>query len=267
MHSANPMSGAVSLHLRDYPTPHAEGPPVLLLHGLYGSSANWAGIARRLAQRHRLLVPDLRGHGRSPAGDRISYPAMALDLIELLDRQGIAQATIIGHSMGGKAAMCLALAAPERVAALGVVDMAPAAYASGLGDLLAALSALPLGAIKGRRDADALLAADVPDPAVRGYLLQNLESVDGAWRWRIDLRALGNAMSDLASFPDPGATQYAGPVLFVYGTESAYVTGEHLPGIKALFPLARLRPVAGAGHWVYADQPDGFLTAIGAILR
>jgi esterase len=260
------MLSPVPLHLRDYANTTADGPPVLLLHGLFGSSANWAGIARRLAATHRVLVPDLRGHGRSPAGTGISYAAMAADLVALLDSEGVRQALVVGHSMGGKVAMWLALTGPERVAALGVVDMAPVAYEDALGALLAAMRALPLGEVGDRRGADALLASSVPDPAVRGYLLQNLEAADGHWRWRVDLDALGAAMGDLRDFPNPGRAQFAGSALFVYGTESNYVTAEHLPRIKALFPLARLRPVAGAGHWVYADQPDGFLGAISSLL-
>jgi esterase len=260
------MANTVALHLREYVNPDAAGPPILLLHGLLGSSANWHGIAWRLAGAHRVLVPDLRGHGRTPAGDGISYPAMAADLAHLLDDRSIERATVIGHSMGGKAAMWLALTAPERVTALGVVDMAPVTYPDRLAPLLAALRALPLEQVVDRRGADALLAPAVPDPAVRGYLLQNLEHGDGGWRWRIDLAALDAGMGDIRGFPDPGTAQFPGPTLFVYGTESDYVTGDHLARIQALFPLARLRPVAGAGHWVYADQPEGFLAAIAGIL-
>jgi esterase len=265
-HTADSMTAPVPLYLREYATSSADGPPILLLHGLLGSCANWHGIARRLAEGHRVLVPDLRGHGRSPAGGGISYPAMAADLIHLLDTHGILRTTVIGHSMGGKVAMWLALTAPERVSALGVVDMAPVAYPERLASLLAALRALPLDQVADRRGADALLTPAVPDPGVRGYLLQNLEHGDGGWRWRIDLAALDAAMGDLRGFPDPGTAQFPGPTLFVYGTESDYVTGEHLARIQALFPLARLRPVAGAGHWVYADQPEGFLAAIAGIL-
>jgi esterase len=262
------MATPVALHLREYGGPGAAGHPALLLHGLFGSAVNWHGIARRLAaEGHRVLVPDLRGHGRSPAGDGVSYQAMAGDLVHLLDSQGIPRVTVIGHSMGGKAAMWLALTAPERVAALGVVDIAPVAYPDSLADLLAAMRALPLGQVTDRRGADALLAPAVPDVAVRGYLLQNLEhDTQGGWRWRLALGALGAAMGDIRGFPDPGAAQFPGPSLFVYGTESDYLTGAHLACIQVLFPLARLRPVAGAGHWVYADQPDGFLAAVAGIL-
>lgn len=261
----------VILHLRQYgPAPSCE-PPILLLHGLLGSGANWHGIARRLAGRHRVLVPDLRGHGRSPAGEGISYPAMAADLVELLGTQGIDRATVIGHSMGGKAAMWLALTSPGRVAGLGVVDIAPVAYPERFSALVATLRALPLADIRDRRDADARLAQALPDPALRGYLLQNLTregsgTSSGTWRWRCDLSALEAAIGDIRGFPHADSAQFAGPALFIYGTASDYVTGEHLAPIRTLFPLARLRPVARAGHWVYADQPDAFLSAIASLL-
>lgn len=262
------MHSPVAIHLREYATASTGSPPVLLLHGLLGSGANWHGIARRLAEGRPVLVPDLRGHGRSPAGDGISYEAMVADLIGVLDGRGIPQATVIGHSMGGKVAMWLALTAPERVAALGVVDIAPVVYPERFATLIAAMRALPLAKVIDRRDADARLAPSVPDPAVRGYVLQNLtHHADGALRWRIDLAALDAATAEIRGFPDPGTAQFAGPALFVYGTGSDYLTGEHLSRIRSLFPLVRMRPVAGAGHWVYADQPDGFLAALAGILR
>ena len=238
----------------------------MLLHGLFGSSGNWHGIARILGQQHRVLVPDLRGHGRSPAGDGLSYPAMAADLLHLLDDQAIPRARVIGHSMGGKVAMWLALTAPQRVATLTVVDIAPVTYPDRHSDLVAALGAIPLASLRDRREADAWLAPVVREAAVRGYLLQNLEHTPEGWRWRLALSAIAAATEAIRGFPDPGGAQFPGPALFVYGTASDYLAGPHLGTVRALFPLARLRPVAGAGHWVHADQPAAFLTAIAAAL-
>ncbi|HSQ06154.1 MAG TPA: alpha/beta fold hydrolase [Chromatiaceae bacterium] len=260
------MSAPIRLHLRDYGTPRAGVEPVLLLHGLFGSSGNWHGIARILGQQHRVLVPDLRGHGRSPAGDGLSYPAMAADLLHLLDDQAIPRARVIGHSMGGKVAMWLALTAPQRVATLTVVDIAPVTYPDRHSDLVAAWGAIPLATLRDRREADARLALVVPEAAVRGYLLQNLEHTPEGWRWRLALAAIAAATDAIRGFPDPEGAQFPGPTLFVYGTASDYLAGPHLGTVRALFPLARLRPVAGAGHWVHADQPAGFLTAIAAAL-
>ncbi len=242
--------------------------PVLLIHGLFGAASNWHGIARRLAGRRRVLVPDLRNHGDSPWDARMDYPAMAGDLVVLLDEQGIERAHLVGHSMGGKAAMWLALTEPERVGALVVADMAPVTYESRFGELVAALSNLPVNALRDRRDADQRLSGAIASPAVRGYLLQNLVQ-DGAghWRWRLNLPVLAAALPSILGFPEPAGRQFPGPTLFLYGSRSDYLTGEALPRIRALFPLARLRSIPNAGHWVYADQPQAFSAAVEGLLK
>lgn len=257
----------LTLSLREYGERDGALAPIVLLHGLFGSSANWHGIARRLAAQRRVLVPDLRNHGRSPQHPRMTYPAMAVDLLALLDAQGIAQAALVGHSMGGKAAMWLALEAPHRVQALAVADIAPVAYPGRFEGLLQALASLDLDGLADRREADARLASAIPDAALRGYLLQGLARTGGRWYWRTNLAALAAGMGDILGFPDPAGREYAGPTLFLYGTESDYVTGVHLPVIRRLFPLARLRPLAGAGHWLYAEQPETFLAALRGFLK
>ena len=257
---------ALELFRREYGDGDGGAPPLLLIHGLFGSSANWHGIARRLAISRRVLVPDLRGHGRSPCVERLSYPDMAQDLNALLDAEGIDQAAIVGHSMGGKAAMWLALTRPERVSALAVADIAPVAYPHRFDGVVDALSALDLASLSDRKQADDVLTAQLPDPALRGYLLQSLVREAEGWRWRLDLPALADSMDDIVGFPDPAGRQYPGPALFIYGTGSGYVTGEHLPAIRSLLPLARLRAVPNAGLWVYADQPDAFVRALEGFL-
>ena len=254
------------LFLREYGDVGDGRPPVVLLHGLFGSSTNWHRIARRLSESRRVLAPDLRNHGRSPSIPPMTYPAMAEDLANLLDQQGVDQAALVGHSMGGKAAMWLALTRPERVQALVVADMAPVSYAHGFDGVLAALGALDLRAIADRRDADARLAQHLDTPSLRAYLLQNLIKEGDGWRWRIDLPILRNSMDDILGFPDTVGRQYPGPAFFIYGNDSDYVTGKQLPAIRTLFPLARLRGVPNAGHWVYADQPDAFFNAVSGFL-
>ncbi len=255
------------LHLREYGTADDVRDPIVLLHGLFGASANWHGIARRLAPGRRILVPDLRNHGRSPHDPQMSYPAMAADLIALLDAQGIGEAVLVGHSMGGKAAMWLALDQPHRVSALAVADMAPVVYPPRFGGLLAALGGLTLDGLADRREADARLAETLPDAALRAYLLQGLAREDGQWRWRTNLPVLKSSMPEILGFPDPAGRQYPGPTLFLYGTASDYLTGAHLKPIRRLFPLARLRPLPGAGHWLYAEQPETFTAALQGLLK
>jgi esterase len=241
---------------------------VVLIHGLFGSAANWHGIARRLAAGRRVLVPDLRNHGRSPWSEGMDYPALAEDLVALLDVLGIGRAHLVGHSMGGKAAMWLALSEPGRVGSLVVADMAPVTYGGRFGGLIAALSDLPLESLRDRRDADRRLAAAVASPAVRGYLLQNLVPDGlGGWRWRLNLPVLAASMDAILDFPDAGGRQFPGPTLFLYGGRSDYLTGDALPQISSLFPLARLRAIPEAGHWIYADQPEAFSLAVAGFLK
>lgn len=261
----------LGLHLRHYGEAAAGRLPLVLIHGLFGSASNWHGIARRLAADHLVLVPDLRNHGQSPWNPRMDYQSMATDLAALLDAQGIVRAHLVGHSMGGKAAMWLALTAPARVGSLVVADIAPIAYASRYGALVKALAALPLHAIKDRRDADARLAAAIQSAPVRAYLLQNLvhdPAGDGrGWRWRLNLEVLAHTLDGILGFPETRDLQFPGPTLFVHGGHSDYVTGEGLPRIRALFPHARLSGIPNAGHWVYADQPDAFIAAITGFLK
>ncbi|MGE5155779.1 MAG: alpha/beta fold hydrolase, partial [Bdellovibrio bacteriovorus] len=182
--------------------------------------------------------------------------------------QGIERAHLVGHSMGGKAAMWLALTKPDRVSSLVVADIAPVTYRSQLGHLIAALMELPLDGIRDRRDAGRQLSRSIPSGAVRGYLLQNLVKDEaGTWRWRLNLAVLASALDAISGFPDTAGRQFPGPVLFLYGGRSDYLTGEALPQIRSLFPLARLRAIPEAGHWVYADQPDSFTAALAGFLK
>jgi esterase len=160
----------------------------------------------------------------------------------------------------------VALNHPQRVAALAVADMAPVTYPGRFRTILETLASLELTTIGSRRDADARLEKSISDPAVRAYLLQNLVKEDEGWRWRINLAALSESIDSLMSFPAVEGLQFPGSALFIYGTESDYVTGERLPAIKTLFPLARLRAVPNAGHWVYAEQPDAVVSALRGFL-
>jgi pimeloyl-ACP methyl ester carboxylesterase len=168
--------------------------------------------------------------------------------------------------MGGKAAMWLTLHHPERIAAVGVLDIAPLTYPSGFETLIDALLALPLQTLSSRGDADRQLADAIPNAAIRGYVLQNLRRDGPHWRWRLNLPAIAAALPKIRAFPDAHDQQFTGPALFLYGTRSDYVDARALAAIRKHFPLARLRAVANAGHWVYADQPDAFIGALEGFL-
>ncbi len=242
---------------------------LVLLHGLFGSAANWQSIARRFASERRVIVPDLRNHGRSPHSAQMTYPAMADDVHRLLGELGSERPYLVGHSMGGKVAMRLALEHPAVPCGLMVVDIAPVAYPNRFAGILQALAELPLESLRRRGDAEVRLAEAVPVPAVRAYLLQNLDrTVDGRWYWRFNVAALGAAIDELMDFPPPppGAC-FEGPVRFVYGAASDYLRPEHAPIIRRWFPNARPTGIPGAGHWVYADRPSAFAGVLRNALR
>ncbi len=235
-----------------------DGPPVLFLHGLFGSGRIWRSLAAQLASEWRCLLVDLRGHGSSPKLPPLTYPAMAEDLCALLDREGLAEAALVGHSMGGKVAMTLALAHPERVPRLAVLDIAPVAYApERLAPIVDALRALKLDGIRRRADADRQLAAAIPDPAVRGFLLTNLQIGPEGARWRLDLALIREFLPELSGFPEEilASARYSGPALFLHGARSDYVRDAHRAAILGRFPRARLEQVPGAGHWLHWERP------------
>ncbi len=251
--------------LRLNKTERGDGPPLLILHGLYGSSANWSRHARWLAERYRVILPDLRNHGRSPHHPRMDYPAMAADLIQLLDDCDCPQAVVMGHSMGGKAAMAMALAHPERVRALVVADIAPVNYGTadhGHDDILDAMAGVDFGRVAGREDVDAALARVVTTPMVRQFLLTNLQREGDGWGWRLPVATLQQALPLLMDFPAYD-DQYRGPSLFIHGQRSDYVQAEQAPAIRRLFPQAEITGVPGAGHWLHVEQPERFAEALG----
>ncbi len=233
------------------------GTPLVLLHGLFGRAANFGAVQARLAGRRRVIALDLRNHGASPHDPAMSYPAMAADVVETLRALAALPCALVGHSMGGKVAMAASLTAPESVARLLVADIAPVAYPPHYQDFAAAMLALSLKPGLTRMAADAALAPAVADRAVRGFLLQNLRTgADPAWT--CGLREIAAALPDIGQFPPLGAT-YPGPVLVLAGGRSDYIVPEHRPAFRALFPHVRFATLKGAGHWLHAEDPDGFV--------
>ncbi|HEX4262655.1 MAG TPA: alpha/beta fold hydrolase [Acetobacteraceae bacterium] len=239
------------------------GTPLVLLHGLFGASDNFGRVQRRLAGRFRTIALDLRNHGASPHAPGMDYATLAADVIETLDARAALPAVLVGHSMGGKAAMMAALTAPEAVARLVVVDVAPVRNPPGFRAIAAAMQALPLTPGLTRREAGAVLSQAVPDDRVRAFLLQNLRPGD-APSWRIGLDRIVAALPDIEGWDPPPGACYGGPTLFIAGGLSPYVTQEARPAIRALFPKARVLTLKGVGHWVHADDPEGFLFAVDA---
>ncbi len=244
----------------------ADKPPIVLLHGLFGQAMNFGAVQRRLAgSGRRVIALDMRNHGASPHAPVMGYRAMAEDVLETLRAMQALPAVLVGHSMGGKVAMTTALEAPAAVARLLAADIAPVAYpdhAGGHAKFIAAMQAIPLHPSLTRAEADTALAEVVPVPATRGFLLQNLRF--GAQpAWRLNLSAIATALPWLVGWPEFDAS-YAGPALFLSGARSHYVLPEHRPAIRALFPAARFVALKDAGHWIHADDPDGFVSVVEA---
>jgi esterase len=241
----------------------ADGPPVVIVHGLLGSARNWGTIARELAIAHRLFTLDLRNHGRSPWADSMSFEEMADDVAAFIEGQELRQPTVLGHSLGGKVAMRLALARADRVARLIVVDVAPVAYRHSFGEYVEAMRAVDLGEVSRRVDVDQRLHATVPDAMTRAFLLQNLvRTPEGGYAWRANLDVIAASLPTLMGFPTGDDLAYGGPALFLAGGRSTYVRPEHRPVIERLFPKAEHATIIGAGHRVHADRPDEFLTRV-----
>ncbi|MFT8719376.1 alpha/beta fold hydrolase [Acetobacter sp.] len=241
------------------PTTPVSTSPVVFLHGLFGRGRNFGFFQRRLADTHRTFALDLRNHGESPHGP-MDYPTMAEDVFETLKSLNATPAIIVGHSMGGKTAMMLALHHPEIVSKLLVADIAPGEGGFSQGhDLAAKLAALPLPAHLTRADADALLAQVITEPEVRNLMMQNLELGDNP-HWTIGIHEIAAAMQAIVGWPEiPQGTQYDGPTEFVAGGLSHYIQPANYPEMKRLFPHYRLKIIEGAGHWVHAEKPNDFL--------
>ncbi len=237
------------------------GPPLVLLHGVFGRSANFASVAQRLAEGRRVLALDLRNHGVSPHAKSMDYPAMAADVTETLAALDALPCVAVGHSMGGKVAMAMALAEPGTVARLLVADMAPVAYPPHFRVIVAALRNLALPPGLTRAAASAALADSIPDPATRAFLLQNLR-VGADPGWTIGLDEIAAALPQIGAWPE-FAGRYDGPTLFLYGARSDYVRPEHHAAIRALFPQAAFAALP-TSHWVHAEDPDGFVAAVAA---
>jgi pimeloyl-ACP methyl ester carboxylesterase len=246
-----------------YVESQGSGTPLLILHGLFGSSRNWQGIATRLADAFQVHTIDLRNHGQSAQHPDMSYRAMAEDLEFLCARLGLGSVYVIGHSMGGKAAMQWALQYPGSIARLVVVDIAPVSYLRTYAGLIDALLSLPLAELRNRAAAEERLRSHVPERPLRLFLLQNLRFDEGTAHWRVNLPFIRAALPEIMGAPDlPHDAVFPGPVQFVLGAHSDTVQPEHRAVIHRHFPTARFDTIADAGHWPHADQPERFLDRV-----
>ncbi len=242
------------------------GPALVILHGFLGSLDNWHTIAKSLAADCTVYTLDQRNHGRSPHSDVFSYEAMVQDLIEFLDDYSLKSLALLGHSMGGKTAMFAATRYPSRVEKLIVADMGVKRYPPGHENILSALSALAVHSISTRREADELLASQIPDFAVRQFLLKNLQrKPGGGFGWRANLPVLVKNYPNIL-VPLPENAQFDGPTLFLRGEKSSYIRDDDWPGIRSHFPDMKSHTISSAGHWLHAEAPDEFVQVVRAFI-
>ncbi|NIZ60000.1 alpha/beta hydrolase [Sedimentitalea sp. CY04] len=229
-------------------------PPLLIAHGLYGSARNWGVIAKRLSNERLVVAVDMRNHGHSPWADTHSYPEMAEDLAQVIAAHS-GQMDVIGHSMGGKAAMMLALNYPEAVNRLLVADIAPVAYTHSQIQFIKAMRSIDLATLQRRSEAEEQLAKVGVEPALQSFFTQSLDIPNK--RWRLNLDALADQMPNIMSFPQTEAS-WEGSALFLSGAASDYVTPKYRPKVLSHFPQARFAKIPGAGHWLHAEKPREF---------
>lgn len=244
-----------------------DGPDVILLHGLFGMGNNLGALARALKDHFRVHSLDLPNHGRSEWLSSMTLASLAAAVREWMQGQGIDRASLVGHSLGGKVAMRIALDAPAQVERLVVADIAPVAYPSHHDSVFAALEAVAREAPASRAEAEQVMAGFIGEEGVRQFLLLSLaRGEDGRYRWRFNLEGLrrdyGAVREAIAA---PGS--FGEPVLFVKGELSDYIQPQHREAIEALFPRAQLRVLEGCGHWLHAEQPRLFNSVVKRFLE
>lgn len=256
-------TGTVNLHAEV----RGEGEKtVVLLHGLFGSGSNLLALTKYLSPFYKVVLLDLRNHGKSAHSEVMDIPHMAKDVIAKLDDLDINQADIMGHSLGGKVAMDVAASFPERVRQLVVADIAPVAYGRGHDDILTALQGLDLRGIESRQQADVELQSAIPEVAIRQFLLKNLmRSSDENWAWKMNLSAIAQCYDNLSEAPSKGI--FSGPTLFIRGGASDYIKDEYRVGIQKQFPNVEIKTIEEAGHWLHAEKPVIFNEMVLSFLR
>ena len=254
---------AIKLHARR----SGAGQAVLLLHGLFGSGGNLGALARSLHDEYDVCTVDLPNHGRSGWLQTPDIPSMAQSLLQWMDDYSLPAVHLVGHSLGGKVAMQLALQCPGRVLSLVVADIAPVAYSGRHDEVFAALEAVAAGRCSSRDAAATLMARHLQEEGVVQFLLMSLQrDKSGVFRWRMDVHGLRSAYARLLAAPAAGQT-YDGPVLFIKGGESNYLLAQHWPEITALFPAADIKIMPGCGHWLHVQKPQLFNAIVARFLK
>jgi len=244
-----------------------QGEPLIILHGLFGSSDNWYTHAKTFASHFKVYLVDQRNHGQSPHSDEFNYKALTLDLEEFMTEHAIEKPILLGHSMGGKTAMNFAVKNPDKLSKLIVVDIVPKYYPVHHDQILEGLESVDLKIVQSRTEADQLLSKYVPEPDVRQFLLKNLSRTESGFEWKINIKGIGKNIEQIgAALEYPGT--FSGPTLFIKGAKSNYYKSGDEVSIKTIFPQAEIKSI-DTGHWVQAEKPQEFaqmvLTFLGKV--
>lgn len=250
---------------------YGQGPPLIIIHGLYGSSDNWVSIGRKLASNFEVFLIDQRNHGRSPHTTDHNYHVLKEDLREFMDQQAIDKAVILGHSMGGKTAMFFAADYPERISHLIVADISPRSYQTtnshqllAHSTIIRAMYNIDFYGITSREEINTILAKTIPENRIRQFLLKNIQrSKDNQFSWSLNIKTIRNELANIMLGLDENQKEISGfPVLFLKGANSDYILQEDIKVIHEIFPYADIETIPNAGHWLHAEQPDLFLKKI-----
>ncbi|WP_420576561.1 alpha/beta fold hydrolase [Ekhidna sp.] len=233
-----------------------EGEPLIIMHGVFGSSDNWQTLGKVFAEKFKVYLVDLRNHGNSPHSDEFDYDVMVKDVVELMDDEGLTKAHILGHSMGGKVAMHLATQHPDNVDKLIVVDIAPKYYPPHHQQIFEGFHSVDLENLENRKDADEQMAKVISNFGVRQFILKNLDrKKDGSFGWKLNVNAIERAVENVGEGLE-GDVSFDGTTLFIAGSKSDYITDEDHDLIREHFPKALIASVKDAGHWVHAEKPN-----------
>lgn len=254
----------MQLHHRFYPSTTGNATPLLILHGLFGASSNWASQARKFAETQPVYTVDLRNHGQSPHADDMSFADMAGDIAEFALAESLDHFDLLGHSMGGKVAMQFALSQPQKINKLVIADIAPKAYPPRHQKVFAAVDAIDQGQPTSRQQAEELIHEILPDQATRLFLLTNLSrGENGQLTWRCNMNAIRHQYQHISDAPNAyNNNQYTGSTLFIRGAQSNYVTDDDFSTLQSVFSNSSLVTIKDAGHWLHVEQADSFFTAV-----
>ncbi len=255
----NPYAMNLKLHSETQGDPN--DPVIIILHGLFGSTSNWRTIGRSLSDSYYVNCLDLRNHGKSPWHDSMTYTEMADDVARFIMDHRLIKPNIIGHSMGGKTAMTLAQSDEVELGNIFIVDIAPVKYAHDHNDLVEAMNSISFDQVNSRKQVDNQLALTISEPAVRQFLMQNLNRDGDAYNWRINLNSIINNMIYIFDYKWNNIV-ICEEIIFISGDQSHYITSEYYSDIKRQFPNAIIESIEGAGHWLHAEKPSELLQIV-----